>query len=55
MEFIFILSVWLVQILFIDLFEIMKVVGAFNIGAFVYDKLLAFLLGTQGMGAERTQ
>jgi hypothetical protein len=53
-ELIFILSVVLFQILFVNLFEVVKVVGTFRIDAFMDDEVLPVLFGNKDVVAVRT-
>jgi len=54
MELIFVLAVILIQIRLINFLQVVKVVGAFGIHAFVDDEVLTVLLTCQSMGAVRT-
>ena len=54
MEFIFVLTVIFSQILFINLFEVVKIVRAFRIHTFVDYKVLTVFLMNESMTAVRT-
>ena len=51
MEFVFVFAVAFIQVLFINLFEVMQVIGAFGVHAVVEHEVLPVLLGGQGMVA----
>lgn len=51
MELVFVFAVAFIQVLFIDLFEIVQVIGAFGVHAFVEDEVLPVLFGDQGIAA----
>ena len=53
MEFIFIFGVILFKVIFIHLFEVVKVVRASGIYAFVEDEVFAFFLWDEGIAAVR--
>ena len=54
MELVFVFAVVFLQILFVNLFEVVQVVGAFGIDTFVEDKVFAVLFGNQRMVAVGT-
>ena len=54
MQLIFVLAVILIQIRLINFLQVVKVVGAFGIHAFVDDEVFTILLTCQSMGAVRT-
>ena len=53
MELIFIFAIVLVQMLFINLFEVMQIVRAFRIHAFMDDKVFAVFLVNKAVIAMR--
>ena len=53
MKLIFVLTIVLIQVFFIDLFKVAKVVGALRIYAFMYYEVFALLLLLKGTGAVR--
>lgn len=54
MELVFVFAVWLIKVLFLNFFEVLKVIGAFLVDAFVNGKMLAVFLGNKNMIAIRT-
>ena len=54
MEFIFIFAIILSQVLFIHLFQVVEVIRAFRIHAFVENEVFAFFLWDEGIAAVRT-
>ncbi len=51
MEFVFILAIVYLQVLFINLFEVVQVIGAFWVHAFMEDEVFPILFGDQGIAA----
>lgn len=54
MKLVFVFAVWLIKVLFLNLFEVLKIIGAFLVDAFVNSKMLAVFLGNKNMIAVRT-
>ena len=54
MELVFVFAVRLIKVLFLNLFEVLKVIRAFLVDAFVNGKMLAAFLGNKNMIAIRT-
>ena len=54
MELIFVLTIIFLQVFFIDLFEVVQVVGTFGVHALVKDKVFPVLFGGQSMVAVGT-
>ena len=54
MTFVLVLAIVFSEILFIDLLEIVQIIRAFGIYAFMYDEVLAILLGCESMHTVRT-
>ena len=54
MKFVPVFAVVLSKILFIDLLEIVQIIRAFGIYAFMYDEVLAILLRCESMHTVRT-
>ncbi len=54
MEFVFVFAVVLLQILFVNLFEVVQVVGTFRVHTLVKDKVFAILFRDQRMVAVGT-
>ena len=53
MKLVLVLAIVFSEILFIDLLEIVKIIRAFGINAFVYDEVLAILLRCESMHTVR--
>ena len=53
MEFVFVLAVILLQVFFLHLFEIVEIVRAMGIDAFVDDKVFPVFFGNEGISAMR--
>ena len=54
MELIFILAIVFFEVSLIDFVQIVKVIRAFVVNTFVYDKVFAVFLGNQGIATVRT-
>ena len=53
MEFVFIFAVVFFEVSSIHLFEVVEIIGAFGVDAFVEDEVFAFFLGDEGVAAVR--
>ena len=54
MEFIFIFAVVFIEVFLVHLLEIMQIIRAFVVNAFVYDKVLTVFLGNKSIATVRT-
>ncbi len=54
MKLVFVFAVRLIKVLFLNLFEVLEVIGAFLVDAFVNNKMLTVFLGDKNMIAIRT-
>ena len=54
MEFVFIFAVVFLQVFFINLFEVVEIIGALGIHAFVHNKVLTVFLWNEGIAAMGT-
>ena len=54
MELVLVLAIVFIKIFLINLLEIVQVIRAFGVDTFVYDEMLAVLLGNKSMSAIRT-
>ncbi len=54
MKLVFVFAVWLIKVLFLNLFEVLNIIGAFLVDAFVNGKMFAVFFGNKNMIAVRT-
>ena len=54
MKLVFIFAIVFLQVFFIDVFEVMEIVGTFLVDAFVEDEVFPVLFVDNGMSAVRT-
>lgn len=47
MKLVFVFAVWLIKVLFLNFFEVLKIIGAFLVDAFVNGKMLAVFFWEQ--------